>query len=138
MNTITIELCKEDRQRLDEVIAFLGLIVGELKSPRLTATAPQTPPEPAPPEITHPADVVSPHGQPAPAVEPAAEPAEPDTPKWTKDDLTKKVQALAAPGTGKREKVREIVKSYAPNVGAIPEDKYPEVMDKLIALEKEG
>ena len=34
MNTITIttQLCKEDRQRIDELIAFAGLIVGELKS----------------------------------------------------------------------------------------------------------
>lgn len=28
-NHITIELCQEDRQRLDEVISFLGLIVGQ-------------------------------------------------------------------------------------------------------------
>ena len=44
-NNITIELCKEDRQRLDEVIAFLGLIVGQKYS------------EPA---VVHPVDAVVP------------------------------------------------------------------------------
>lgn len=131
---ITTELCKEDRQRLDEVIAFLGHLVGlvgEIGKQAQPATAPLPAQEPTTPNTGHPVDEVSPHGEPEPVTEPEA-------PKWTKDDLTKKVQALAAPGTGKREKVRDIVKSYAANVGAIPEDKYPEVMDKLIELEQEG
>jgi hypothetical protein len=134
-NTITIELCKEDRQRLDEVIGFLGWIASELKSRPAAATettAPQPAQDTPAPDITHPADVVSPHGTPEPVAEP-----EPEAPKWTKADLTAKVQQLAAPGTGKREKVRAIVKSYAEKVGDIPEDKYAEVMDKLTALEQE-
>lgn len=140
-NTVTIELCKEDRQRLDKVIGFLGWIASELKSQgapvimtkdqATAATAPASAAETPAPEITHPADIVGPHGTPEPV-------AEPEPVKWTKADLTAKVQQLAAPGTGKREKVRSIVKSYAEKVGDIPEDKYAEVMDKLTALEQEG
>ena len=147
-NNITIELCKEDRQRLDEVVAFLGQLVGELKSQNAPVIMPQNQAQPATapqpvqnvpnPETVHPVDEVSPHGQPEPVAEPDELPWDTTpTPKWTKADLTAKVQQLAAPGTGKREKVRAIVKSYAEKVGDIPEDKYAEVMDKLTALEKE-
>lgn len=133
-NTITIELSKEDRQRLDEIVAFLGQtvgLVGELTRTTTKTVAPTPAEIPATPSTDHPVDEVSPHGQPEPVTEPEA-------PKWTKADLQARVQALAAPGTGKREKVREIVKSYAEKVGDIPADKYDEVMDKLTALEQEG
>jgi hypothetical protein len=129
--TITTELCKEDRQRLDELIAFAGLLVGELKDRApVTATAPQETPKAEPVTEDTPAANTTTVATPEPVTEPAA-------PKWTKADLQTKVQALAAPGTGKRDKVREIVKSYAEKVGDIPADKYDEVMDKLIALEQE-
>lgn len=131
-NNITIELSKEDRNLLEGLMGSVTLLASVLANSQPTAAEPSAPAqELATPDTGHPVDEISPHA--------AAEPvAEPEPVKWTKDDLTKKVQALAAPGTGKREKVREIVKSYAPNVGAIPEDKYCEVMDKLTALEQEG
>lgn len=136
MNNITIELCAEDRQRLDllaDRLARVADLLEPVKVPADAFTAPQPAPEPVTLDTGHPVDEISPHGAPGPVVEPEPAPA----PKWTKEDLTKKVQALAAPHTGKREKVRDIVKSYAANVGAIPEDKYDEVMDKLTALEQE-
>lgn len=52
-NFITIELCKEDRQRLDEVIGFLGLLVGE-KYSKQEALAVLDPVE------KHPVDAVAP------------------------------------------------------------------------------
>ena len=52
-NNITIELCKEDRQRLDEVIGFLGLLVGE-KYSKQEALAVLDPVE------KHPVDAVAP------------------------------------------------------------------------------
>lgn len=136
--TVTTELCAEDRKRLNEIISLLLNLAQkhnpeQLKEACNAATAATLAQEPATPDAGHPVDEVSPHGAPEPVAEPEPAPVA----KWTKDDLTKKVQALAAPGTGKREKVRDIVKSYAPNVGAIPEDKYDEVMAKLTALEKE-
>ena len=140
--TLSVELGPNTQAKLDQILELLqGMkpnchscvqtAVAMTKDLAEAATAPQPAQEPAPLEIVHPADEVSPHGEPEPA-------AEPEPVKWTKDDLTKKVQALAAPGTGKREKVRAIVKSYAEKVGDIPADKYAEVMDKLTALEKEG
>lgn len=52
-NFITIELCKEDRQRLDEIIGFLGLLVGE-KYSKQEALAVLDPVE------KHPVDAVAP------------------------------------------------------------------------------
>lgn len=133
-NTITIELCKEDRQRLDEVIAFLGLIVGELKSrpaPTEAATAPQTAEKPEPVETETPAEDVTAPAEPEPVVEPKA-------PAFTRDDIQAMVIKLAAPDTGKKAQARAIVLEYAERVGLIPEDKFPEVMERLTALAKEG
>lgn len=137
MNTITIELCKEDRQRLDEVIAFLGLLVGEIKSrpvvqaPAETATAPKSAEIPAPHETAHPVEEVTAPAEPEPV-------AEPETPAVTLDDIQALVLKLAAPDSGKRAEVRAIVKEYAERVSLIPADKFAEVMDKLTALSKEG
>ncbi len=157
MNTITIELCAEDRARLDAILVALKDSKPNCHSCTETALrmmqesvaeaarAAQPAQKPATPDTGHPVDEVSPHGTPEPVTEaepvaetePVAEPAPEPVTKWTKEDLQAKVQALAAPGTGKREKVRDIVKSYAAKVGDIKPKYYDEVMDKLIALEKE-
>lgn len=139
-NHITIELCAEDRKRIDELIAFAGLIASELKShrpPQLQSidengihfvTAAGTAAE------EHPVDAVAPHGEPEPAADP--EPAaEPELPQFTKADVLAKVQALAAPNNPKREQAKAIVKSYGAKVSDIPADKYAEVMAKLTELE---
>ena len=147
MNTITIELCKEDRQRIDELIAFAGLLVGELKSrpaveaPAETATATEQTATlvnsgrlavvPTPVKTEHPVDAVSPHGEPEPV-------AEPETPAVTLDDIQALVLKLASPAGGKRDQVRAIVKEYAERVSLIKPEKFAEVMDKLTALDKEG
>ncbi len=82
----------------------------------------------------------------APEFEPATEPekvieptptVEPEKPEITIDQIRKMVVTLSAMGKEKKDAVREIITSYAPNVSGIPVDKYPEVMDKLTAL-KEG
>ena len=121
-NHITIELCAEDRQRIDELIGFAGCIVSEMKSkPGLKVVEPAE---------EHPVDAVEPHGEP----EPEAVPAE-KVYKVTKEDIMAKVQALAAPNNPKREQAKAIVKSYGAKVSDIPEEKYDEVMDKLVELE---
>ena len=130
-NTITIELCAEDRKRIDELIAFAGLIAAGMNSHN-TADVPVFKHEPA---EEHPVDAVSPHGLPEPAAEPAVEP---EQPKYTKADILAKVQQLAHPGNPKRGQAKTIVQSYAGKVSDIPEDKYDEVMEKLIALEVEA
>lgn len=83
-------------------------------------------------EDTHPVDDAPPWGD--------AEPSQGSTPEgaeYTKQDVQAMVQKLAAPSSPKRAEVRALVKSYASRVSEIPESKYPELMAKLAALDKE-
>lgn len=146
-NTITIELCKEDRQRIDDVTALLACIYSEMKSQNAPvvmtagqvqkATAPTTAEKPEPvPEFPL-VDDETPFDTPAPAAAPEPD-KEPEAPKITLDEIQALVVKLAAPESGKRAQVRAIVKEYAERVGLIPTDKFPEVMERLTALAKEG
>lgn len=148
---LTVELGPESQAKLDKILAALeGLrpnchsctetalhIMGEnLKAcheaePAETDTAPTNAAEPVTLETAHPVDEVSPHGEPEPAEQPAA-------PKYTKADVLAMVQKLAAPNSPKREQAKAIIKSYGAKVSDVPEDKYPEVMDKLTKLAGEG
>ena len=122
MNHITIELCKEDRQRLDEVIGFLGLLVGEKYSKQEALKV-------LDPVEKHPVDEVSPHVVPEPEAQPEV--------NYTKEDVQALVLKLAAPGTGKKDAVKAIVNEYAKKVSDIPEEKLNEVMAKLNQLAEE-
>ena len=123
--TITIELCAEDRARLDKIIEALShhdcsrcandvakYVVGTLE------TASDA--EPAEHETAQPEPEV---------VAPAAEVAE----AVSLADIQKKVVELSA--AGKKAEVREIITAYAKKVSDIPEDKTTEVWNKLTALE---
>ena len=124
-NCITIELCQEDRERLDLLASILINLGGELKKHEpVTMTQDLK----AAPESEHPVDAVVPHADPEPV-------AETELPRYTKDDVLAKVQKLAAPNNPKREQAKAIVKSYGAKVSDIPADKYAEVMAKLIELE---
>lgn len=123
MNSITIELCAEDRARLDAILAALtnaGQNVHTAESqPAREAEKPEA-------EETKPAEAEAP----VEATEPATEAA----PAVTSEDLHRKVRQLLQK-QDKRAKVKAIVLSYAERVTAIPEDKLAEVWDKLTALE---
>lgn len=124
MNAIPIELCQEDRARIDKVIELLTLSTGQrcqgcadAVQEAFTATKPieftkDTPEEEKP-------------------VEPAQEPE--TAPQVTKADIQQKVIQLSA--AGKKAQVREIVTAVANKVSDIPEDKLAEVWAKLNALE---
>lgn len=104
-----------------------------VESPTEAPVAPATGPEAATPETTHPVEDTAPWND--------SEPVEADQEiKYTLDDVRALVQKLAAPTSPahKRTGAKEIVKSYAAKVSDIPEDKFPEVMSKLTALDKEG
>ena len=123
-NTITFELCAEDRARLDRLTAALeGMRIPEVTM-SLTGHAPLNPCT-ALPEV------------PAPVAE--DKPAEPEEtkPAVTVADIRALVQKLLAPGSNKKAEAAAIVKSYAPKVGDIPADKYAEVWQKLTALSEE-
>lgn len=116
MNTITIELCAEDRARLDNILAAL-------QSSGTPFSAPVKAPEAVEPEK---------EGTP-PAKE--EEPAQAETAAKPVDVslIQKKVLDLSA--SGKRDQAREIIKSYADKISAIPKEKTAEVWEKLTALE---
>lgn len=127
MNTITmkIELCQEDRQRLDDILAALKSAGTPFPIPQFR----EKPQEPAqePAGATQDADDTQPTleaTQPTPAEEPAK------TVKLA--DIQKKVVDLST--AGKRDAVKEIIQAYAPRVSALPEDKLVEVWEKLEAL----
>lgn len=125
MNTITIELCEQDRERLDRIADLLDVMLDahnaepkeEPEAPEKPATTPEQDIDNAVPFDTKPEPVKQ-------------------EPKYTLADIRKLVQKLAQPSTGKNAAVKEIVNHFAPNVSGIPEDKYGEVMQLLTALEE--
>lgn len=136
-NTITIELCAEDRARLDHInVNLTELILRVMGNPApdmgevLRKAAPELAGKLA---AQHP--VADPFKE-LPKAEPVPfeqEGPKQETPQYKLEDIQQKVVALSA--SGKKAEVREIVKSYAEKVSAIPADKFGEVMAKLIGLE---
>ena len=123
---LEVKLCKEDRERVDTLI---GALVGSHSTIQ---------PEPLTVSQTDKPEPVEPVSQPAEKVQesesqPATEEDRPEAPTCSKEDVRKKVVELSA--AGKKDDVRQIVKSYAEKVSAIPEDKLDEVMEQLNALE---
>lgn len=146
-NTFTVitELHPDDRKRLDELIAFAGLIVGEMKAanapvimkkdaaPAEESTAPQEAPNLEVVKSDHPVDAVPPHAEPQDVA-----PAEAPKPTVTLDQIRKKVTTLrASSDKAKKEGAKDIVMAYAPNISGLEncKDKWPEIWDKLTALE---
>lgn len=104
---IVFALSEEDRNLLNELLELLE----QLKPLQTPVTEPETTPEQEPE-------------------------AEPEQPVYTAADIQAKVQHLASPACGKRNEVKALVREYAERVSLIPEDKYSEVMRKLIELEE--
>lgn len=140
---VEVNLSQEDRARLDAILEALQQAskhnchkcvehaVAMTKDLADAAAAAAPAPDPATTDAGHPVDEVSPHAAPEPVAAPAA-------PQYTQADILAVVQRLIAPGSKKREKAKAIVNDYAVKISAIPADKYNEVMDRLIALEKEA
>ena len=130
MNHITIELCTEDRARLDQIIEALKnahprcdrcvQLVNDLSHAEKPTEAPEAPT----PEQTQP--------EPETSTEDKDE-NNSKAPEVTVEDIRSKVLALTA--AGKKEELKAIVKEYAPKVSEIPTDKLAEVLKKLNALE---
>lgn len=134
-NTITIELCEEDRARLDHINVNLTELIMQVmgnQAPDMGEVLQKAAPELAEKlAAQHPvADPFKelPKAEPVPFEQP-----KPEAPQYKLEDIQTKVVALSA--SGKKAEVREIVKSYAEKVSAIPADKFGEVMAKLIGLE---
>lgn len=136
-NIITIELCAEDRARLDHINVNLTELIMRVmgnQAPDMGEVLQKAAPELAEKlAAQHP--VADPFKE-LPKAEPVPfeqEAPKQEAPQYKLEDIQQKVVALSA--SGKKAEVREIVKSYAEKVSAIPADKFGEVMAKLIGLE---
>ena len=131
MNTIVIQLCQEDRDRLDRILDALKNRPDCAKCADSVATYVAE-------QVSQPAQVPAEETQETVDTAPAEKPAEAtekpqEKPKVSKADIQKKVVELSA--AGKKAGAREIVMAYATKVTDIPEDKLAEVWQKLTALE---
>ena len=137
---VTVELCTEDRARLDKIIEGLSKPHNCDKCVEAAVAYVTQTTEPTPAQ-TEEAPTEEPADAPAPTVEAPKEesPAEAEktatetAPAVTKADIQQKVVALVA--AGKKAEVKAIVNAYADRVSAIPEDKVAEVWANLTALE---
>lgn len=123
-NKITIEFSAEDRARLDKLQAILEAI-GESIGTKAVFVELGTggdEPEAAPAE-SKPATTEAPKSAPVAQTEPSVKLA----------DIQQLVVTLST--KGKKAEVRDIIKAHAERVTALPEDKWPEVFEKLKALE---
>lgn len=145
-NTITIELCAEDRARLDRLSKALenanplgraAAAIADLSTAARAAAdaAPAGEPAPAPVAVVAAEPEKYTPEEPEPPVAPPADAGEPEKVP-TAEELQAIVQELAAPGSAKRAAVRDLVKAYASRVSLIPEDKRAEVMERLLALKE--
>ena len=129
-NTITIELCAEDRARLDRlaealerkacdkcVTSAIQLFKGEAIAHEAPTEVAETPTEPV--EVEAPQEVEPETSAPARTVDRA--------------ELRAKVIELSAKGL--KDQVRGIITAYAPTVKDVPDDKLVECFDRLVALE---
>lgn len=146
MNAITIELCAEDRARLDKIIEHLGslrwpdcsaCVAGVASYIEKAATVldahPVASPFPSAPEAKW---ETGPDGL-KEMLEKAINP-EPAKPAVTLEQIQKKATQIAAGSADKKAKLRAIVNQYAAKVTDLPEASWPAVWDALCKLESEA
>lgn len=136
MNKIVIELCAEDRQRLDLLLETGRLIQAELQHRRESAEAARLPRMGQAPDGTvmiipdHPADAPATHLEPpdpAPVSAPKAKPV-------SLGEFQKAIVTRCAESLETKKKVQALVHKYADSVSAIPEDKRAEVLSALAEI----
>ena len=126
-NNITIELCAEDRARLDRLTAALERRACD-KCVEAALAAMNATQQPATPDPVQKAL--------AEALEQVETPQEPaaDAPVVTVEDIRARYVALVS--SGKKDEARDTIKSYnVDKISDIPADKCAEVLAKLNALE---
>lgn len=148
MNNITIELCTEDRARIDALFQELVNVRRLLAGAETEAPKAETPQElsrtPKAAEPVKPAEAPKTEApkqeapkqaapEPAPAAPAPKTEAAPEAPEVTVAELQAKVVELV--NAGKKAETREIILKYAQNVGSIPAEKRAEVLGLLNGLE---
>ena len=136
MNTIIIELCAEDRARLDRVIELLGGLrrpdcsscvegVASYRAKAAEVMDSQVAAAPAPAPVE------------APKAEPVVEAPAPVKPSVTLEQIQKKATQIAAGSPEKKAALRALVNVYAAKVTDLPESAWEAVWDGLCKLEGE-
>ena len=137
---VTVNLCAEDRARLDKIIDLLSARASEeLKSG--TEAKPQDDLQKKLAEVVASVSTETVENAPDEAETPtttekpteATQAEEPKKPSVTMQMLTNKAITLSA--AGMKDQVRDVVHQYAKTVTSLPEDKWDEVYEKLNALE---
>ncbi len=143
-NTITIELCAEDRARLDKIIEGLAstprcdhrakTVAETVAGITQSATEPQEAPKEEPKTETPPAEGAPQVSTQEPEDSAHAEEVEPTV---TLEQIQQKVVQLAAAGADKKAKVRDVISTYGTKVSDLKDqpEKWDEVWQKLTALE---
>ena len=137
-NTITIELCADDRARLDAIIAGLQALtdkaepdpIAEAAKRALGLTPTESPVEPQE-EAEAPTLATTPIEEETPTEETPAEPV--NEKKATQADVRALYVKLSS--SGKKAEARAVILPVSPTISGIPDDKVQEVFDKLTALE---
>lgn len=160
-NNITIELCAEDRARIDKLTDALERRIRQAQYIIEHSAQPEPGPEPQddlqeklaaavasvkPSDVEGAKNVQDAQEAPTPTENPtepineaqeapaeATQAEEPKKPTVTMQMLTNKAITLSAAGL--KDKVRDVVHQYAKTVTSLPEDKWDEVYEKLNALE---
>lgn len=138
-NTITIQFCEEDRQRIDELISAAMLLASELKSrPQIRATEEVASgsltnlklPEISQKDLEQLAEVDKAFKAAVESSAPIAEPA-PEVKPVSLSEFQKAVTLAVSKGPDAKKAVKALINEYADSVSAVPEDKRAEVMTKL-------
>ena len=122
--TIKLELCPEDRQRIDFLLLRMAKIIEQND---------QAPAEPQVAETNSIADensATAPIIEETPAPTPAAEP-EPEVKPVSLAEFQKAVTLAVSKSAEAKQTVKTIINKYATSVSAVPEDKRADVMAEL-------
>lgn len=154
MNTITIELCTEDRARIDRLTAALEkraaqeeplTIIDPMQKALAKTLAKATPSETAgnePQATEEPTKAETPIKEETPeTIEETKAPVAEDKPTVTLAQIQQKVVQLSAADNGKKKaKVREIIVAYSPTVSGLKDipETWSSIWESLTALEKEA
>lgn len=148
-NTITLELCAEDRARLDRLTAAMANLAAEIAPTMIEPINLAVPPEAVAPQKAPQKPQEVPKAEPvqtdAPEAEPVAEAAtaqeEPTKePTVTMDQIRQLTIQLAAAGGDIKQKAIQVIKTYGEKVSDLePQpDKWDEAWAKLNAIKQEG
>ena len=150
-NHITIELCAEDRARIDKLNQLLeaqtlsNLTLIDVINERIPLPVTVTVEDDLTKKLQAVVDRAKTPVEPVEAQTPTTTPIKEETPTQTEEikptptktvsraELGTKVRELMTKGL--REQVKAIIQSYAPTVPGVPEDKVTECYEKLVKLE---